>query len=108
MFRRHAPDPEVTRLRAELDALKRRHQRARVAMARTAVAHIRVLENEVAWLRSQFSHERQRAEIAVDQLLSVRVNVGPVTHPTPEEVREMQGPAERLLNDTEFMNAGMA
>jgi len=65
-------------------------------------AHIAHLEVENQWLRSQLIHERQRAEVCVDQRLSER-GLGPVTLPPrslqpetiPEEVR-------RMMNQPEF------
>ena len=60
------------------------------------------MENEIMWLREQLEHERQRAEAAIDELLRVRIQAGPVSTP--------RAPAEtivdRLLKDSEFTGAG--
>ena len=69
---------------------------------------IRHLLDEIAHLREDVSHERQRAEIALDELLRVRVGAGPVTVPTPAEAAARESQVERLLKSTEFMTAGTA
>ena len=69
---------------------------------------IRHLLDEIAHLREDVSHERQRAEIALDELLRVRVGAGPVTVPTPAEAAARESQVERLLKSTEFMTAGIA
>jgi hypothetical protein len=68
---------------------------------------IKHLEAEVAWYREQMIHERQRAELALDELLRVRVGVGPVTLPTPAEAAARETAVDRLLKDTEFTTAGV-
>jgi hypothetical protein len=69
--------------------------------------HAHLIE-EIAYLREQVNHERQRAELAIDELLRIRVGVSPVTQPTPAEakVREENDPISRMLRDSEFMNTG--
>jgi hypothetical protein len=67
---------------------------------------IAVLERELSYFKMQFEHERQRAEIAVDELLRTRAVVGPITQPTPREVQQQESLAERLLRDGEFMGSG--
>ncbi len=64
------------------------------------------LEDEITYLRDQVVHERQRAERAIDELLSLRVNVPPVTLPTPREVQQAETAVERLLRDSEFVSVG--
>lgn len=61
------------------------------------------LEKEVEWLKGQMINERRRAERAIDELLRVRVQVGPVSlsTPTPEDSE-----IERLMKTTEFSQAG--
>lgn len=71
--------------------------------ARMFTAH---LLDEIAYLRSQVEHERQRAEMAVDELLRVRAQAGPVTQPTPREAQQRESIVERLLRDTEFAAVG--
>jgi hypothetical protein len=66
------------------------------------------LLEEIGYLRAQVEHERQRAELAIDELLRVRVQVSPVTQPTVGEMkaREEVDPVARLLRNTEFMSTG--
>ena len=46
------------------------------------------LQSENEWLRMQMIHERQRAERAIDQLLTFSLPAAaPVTVPTPQEQR---------------------
>ena len=57
------------------------------------------LLNEVEYLRAQMVHERQRAERAIDTLLTLKLpGAGPVTVPTPQEARAydtmVSGPGE--------------
>ena len=57
------------------------------------------LLNEVEYLRAQMVHERQRAERAIDTLLTLTLpGAGPVTVPTPQEARAyaamVSGPGE--------------
>ena len=73
------------------------------------VAH---LEEEIRWLRGQMIHERQRAEMAVDQILLLQKRpVPPITVPTMEErmfateVAEAEA-AINPLRDPEFTRAG--
>lgn len=67
--------------------------------------YIKHLEAEVEFWRLQFRHERQRAEVGVDRLLSLH-HVGPVTAPLLIEPTEP--PVEALLNDPEWTKAGSA
>jgi len=73
---------------------------------RYADYYIRHLQDEVQYWRRQFEHERQRAEMATDELLRVRVGVGGITQATPAERIEQESVIERLLKDTEFAQAG--
>ena len=66
------------------------------------------LEAEVAFWRMQFAHERQRAERAVDTLLALKLNVPPITVPTPEERSAAEREIETLARDPEFVQAGLA
>lgn len=68
-------------------------------------AHIAHLEAEVAFWRQQFQHERQRAEVAVDRLLSTR-GIGPVT--LPPRPTTPASDMDELLRDPEFTTAGGA
>lgn len=69
-------------------------------------SHIKHLEAEVAFWRMQFTHERQRAEVAIDRLLNLKLNIPGVTMPTREELRETESEMERTLRDPEFTQAG--
>ena len=69
-------------------------------------SHLKHLEAEVAFWRLQFSHERQRAERAVDTLLALKLGVPPITVPTREELRDTESEVERALRDPEFTQAG--
>lgn len=65
------------------------------------ITHLRA-ENE--WLRMQMVHERQRAEIALDRLLNVKLpGIGPITVPTPQEQRaydQLSGPGDPEFEQT--------
>lgn len=65
----------------------------------TAVA---ILERELATWKDLYKHERRSKEQAIDELLRVRVQVGPVSLSTPTEDSEI----ERLMKTTEFSQAG--
>lgn len=67
---------------------------------------IKHLEAEVEWYRAQMEHERQRAEMALDELLRVRVQAGPITRPTPSEVAAQESTIEKMFKNTEFAEAG--
>ncbi len=66
---------------------------------------IHYLDREVEWLRLQLTHERQRAEIAIDELLRLRVAAGPVTLPLASSG---DSHVEQLLKDAEFVGAGLS
>jgi hypothetical protein len=68
--------------------------------------YVRHLEAEIEYLRAQMEHERQRAEIAIDTLLSVRVQVQGVTQPTPREAQQAETLVDKLLKDAEFAQVG--
>lgn len=70
--------------------------------------YVRHLEAEIEWFKLQVEHERQRAELAVDELLRVRVGAGPVTQTTPGEAKAAQTIVDKMLSDTEFAEAGNA
>jgi hypothetical protein len=63
---------------------------------------------EIEYLRAQVEPERQRAEYAIDELLRVRVAVGPVTQVTPREAEQRETLVEKLLKDSEFTSVGDA
>ena len=69
---------------------------------------IEILERELAFARQSFMHERQRAEVAIDELLKRRVGAGPVTFPLRHDAPPPEDdPAIRaLLRDPEFTKAG--
>lgn len=67
---------------------------------------IRHLEAELVWHRDQLIHERQRAELALDELLRLRVGAGPVTMPTPQEAKAQESEMDKLLRSSEFTAAG--
>lgn len=64
------------------------------------------LQEEIVYLRKQVEHERDRAERAVDELLRVRIQSGPLAAPRPLEPAESI--VERLLSNTEWADAGNA
>ena len=66
---------------------------------------LRHLEAEIQWLKIELKHERQRAEVAIDQLLRVRVGVGSVT-PREESPDALTKEVEALLGNPEFSHAG--
>ena len=63
------------------------------------------LKSEIEWLKLELRHERQRAEVAIDQLLRVRVGVGSVT-PRDESPDALTKEVEALLSNPEFSHAG--
>ncbi len=69
-------------------------------------SHIQHLEEENHWLKMQMVHERQRAEVAIDRLLNLKLNIPGVTLPTREELRETENEVEKTLRDPEFTQAG--
>ena len=70
--------------------------------------YVRHLEAEIEYLRGQVEHERQRAEIAIDTLLQVRVQAGPVTQPTPREAAKANSLVDEILANPEFARVGDA
>jgi hypothetical protein len=64
------------------------------------------LLEEIEYLRAQCQHERQRAELAIDELLRIRVGATPVTQPTPREVEQRESLVDKLLKDSEFTSIG--
>jgi len=66
------------------------------------------LLEEIEYLREQVAHERQRAELAIDELLRIRVGATPVTQPTAREVEQRESIVEKLLRDSEFTSVGEA
>ena len=71
-------------------------------------SHLAHLVAEVEFWRIQFSHERQRAERAIDTLLGLKLGVAPITVPTREERVADETELERTLRDPEFTQAGSA
>ena len=68
---------------------------------------IDTLEAELKYFKEQYQHERQRAEIAVDELLR-GVKVGPVSPPPSEPLlTETEKRVRALLDDPEFAEAGL-
>jgi len=64
------------------------------------------LRHEVAFWRLQYQHERQRAEISVDQRLHER-GLGPVTQPLRMDVPpQMDKEIQDLLTNPEFAGSG--
>lgn len=79
-------------------------------------AYVMHLEEEIAWLRDRLDMERHRAEVAIDNLINVRVAattqapVQAMQQPVkPEQSAEaMDALVRRLQADPEFANAGNA
>ena len=63
------------------------------------------LEAEIVWLKMQMVHERQRAELAVNELLRLKVGAMPVSVPLIPDV-PAEDTAERLFRDKEFAEVG--
>lgn len=70
---------------------------------------IQHLETELEYFKAQFEHERQRAEIAIQELIAVRTGV-PVQlqQLTPREISRQQAAIEKILSDPEFTTSGDA
>ena len=61
------------------------------------------LEREVEYFKLQYESERRRAEMAVDELLRLRVGTNPISAAPEERIPEH---VERLLKDPEFTRVG--
>lgn len=59
------------------------------------------LLEEIEWLKEQVLHERQRAELAIDELLRFR-SVSPVSVPQVKESSLI----EKMINSSEFASVG--
>ena len=76
--------------------------------------HIRHLESEVAFWREQYTHERKRAEDAIDQwriLLAAKhaapVPVGPLAPPPPPQAeRDLQRDLAELIHNRDYQDVG--
>lgn len=73
-------------------------------------AYVLHLEDEILWLRQRLDMERNRAEVAIDNLVSVRVTAPVMStvqprNPAIETPEEIVG---RLHADPEFAEAGSA
>lgn len=67
--------------------------------------YITHLEADNAWLRERLDLERRRAEMAIDQLLNIKLGVvTPLTQPIPlsPAEREAEQEIQRLTRDPEF------
>ena len=81
-------------------------------------AYVLHLEDEITWLRDRLDMERNRAEIAIDNLVNVRLAesgrapVTPMVQPRDPAVEDAPRTPEeavrRLLADPEFQTAGDA
>lgn len=70
------------------------------------IAHL-LRENE--WLKTQALHERQRAEIAIDELLRLRTGAGPVSLPLSRDAEAaVEDKIAALGVNPEFTGAGDA
>jgi len=86
-------EAEIARLRADRDA-----ELSRVGDPQgPLVQHYR---DEVAYWRGQFQHERQRAEVAIDQCRVTHQAIGPVSLPPREDrlPREFPASEEQALS----------
>lgn len=74
-------------------------------------AYMLHLEDEIIWLRARLDMERRRAELAIDELISTRVDravsVAQPTRPTPAGMDPIEI-IDRLQRDPEFVEAGNA
>ena len=76
-------------------------------MFRPSTEFLRHLEAEIQWLKIELKHERQRAEVAVDQLLRLKAGAHPVTPVETSPAREaLQREVDELLNNPEFTQIG--
>jgi hypothetical protein len=81
-------------------------------------AYVLHLEDEILWLRKRLDMERNRAEVAIDNLVNVRlveagrVPVTPTVQPRDPDVEDTPRTPEeamrRILADPEFHDAGNA
>lgn len=75
-------------------------------MFSSSTAYLQHLEAEIQWLKMELKHERQRAEVAVDQLLRVKVGAHPVTPVEPPHDEALRREVDELLNNPEFTQIG--
>ena len=74
-----------------------------------ASRHVAFLEKELEYFKAQYEHERQRAEYAIQELISVRLpGVGVVTQPTPREAAKANSLVDEILANPEFARVGDA
>jgi len=80
---------DADRVRRQYDAEIQRVREDRAAeLARVAdpsAAYVEHLRAEVAFWRLQFAHERQRAEVSIDQCRVTHQSIGPATLPPRED-----------------------
>jgi hypothetical protein len=80
-----ALDASVKRYDAEILRLREDREKELARLVDPQAPFIADLREQVAYWRRQFQHERQRAEIAIDQCRVTHAQVGPVTLPLREE-----------------------
>ena len=59
-------------------------------------------------MRTQFQHERQRAERAVDELLRLKAQAQSISGPLLMPESDLTATLQRALHDPEFARAGEA
>lgn len=70
---------------------------------------IEILEAELAYFKTQFEKERQRAEDAVSQMLAMKTQGAASLPPRPliaDREKDVQAEIERVFADSEFSQAG--
>ena len=71
--------------------------------------HIRHLEREILYWRQCYQHERQRAELAIDQCRSYHQHLPPVSQPLrPEHEADVAKDIRDILNQPEMALIGAA
>ena len=78
---------------AEIQRLREDRAAELARVADPSAAYVEHLRAEVAFWRLQFAHERQRAEVSIDQCRVTHQSIGPATLPPREDRLPREFPA---------------
>jgi hypothetical protein len=103
---------EIERLTARFDAeraLWRTDREAELArLADPSADFVAHLKDEIAFARHQVLHERQRAEVAIDQCRVTHQGIGPVSLPLRDDAVTHTGTPADIFRDPELAAMGLA
>ena len=104
-------DTEFARMeqrhRDELTLLREDRERELARMVDPQGPFVAHLKSEVAFWRLQFAHERQRAEVAIDQCRATHQGIGPVSLPLRDETAPPQTGMAGIFSDPELASMGL-